>query len=168
MILLIDTSQDHFGKQLVSMLNDSVRKDDYEYIDTENMKISHCFGCNDCWLRTPGKCVIRDDYEPLLKKMSKADQVWLITDTKFGFVTYKTKNIIDRVMPLVTMYLHFVGKQMRHIMRYDHQPDFGIIYTGDGDRDYLARWCERVAVNFGSNSLGVYPAGQMKEAVSCM
>lgn len=41
--------------------------------------------------------MIRDEYEPLLKKISKAAQVWLITDTNFGFVSYKTKNIVDRV-----------------------------------------------------------------------
>ena len=71
-------------------------------------------------------------------------------------------------MPLVTMNLHFAGNQMRHIVRYDHNPDFGIIYSGEGDREYLAQWCERVAVNFGTKSLGVYSTDQMKEAILCM
>ena len=35
---------------------------------------------------------------------------------------------------------------MRHVMRYNHQPDFGIIYTGDGDQAYLERWCQRTAL----------------------
>ena len=100
--------------------------------------------------------------------MSAAGQVWLISETKFGFVTYRTKNIIDRVMPLVTMNLHFQGKQMRHVLRYNHNPDFGIIFSGDGDREYLAKWCERLTVNFGTHSLGVYPLDQMKEAAACM
>ena len=168
MILLIDTSMEHIGRKLTAMLDGSGRNGTFEYICTENMYISHCLGCNCCWLKTPGKCVIRDDYEPILKKMHEADLVWLISDTKFGFVTYKTKNIIDRVMPLVTMNLHFAGTQMRHVMRYDHNPDFGIIYTGAGDREYLAEWCKRVAVNFSTRSLGVYSTEQLKEAVSCM
>lgn len=62
------------------------------------------------------------------------------------------QNIVDRIMPLVTMYLKFQGGQMRHVMRYDHQPDLGVIYTGDGDQAYLERWCQRTALNLGSRS----------------
>ena len=168
MILLIDTTKDHHGKQLVTMLEASEHAGDCEYIDTENMNISPCLGCNHCWLKTPGRCPIKDDYEPILKKMHAADQVWLITDTKFGFVSYKTKNIIDRIMPLVTMYLHFQGNQMRHVMRYDNNPDFGVIYMGEANKKYLTWWCERVALNCGTRGLGAYPADQMKEAIACM
>ncbi len=168
MILLIDTTKDHHGKQLVAMLEASEHAGACEYIDTENMNISPCLGCNCCWLRTPGRCPIKDDYEPILKRMHAADQVWLITDTKFGFVSYKTKNIIDRIMPLVTMYLHFQGNQMRHVMRYDNNPDFGVIYTGEANQKYLTWWCKRVAINCGRQGLGAYPADQMKEAIACM
>jgi len=168
MILLIDTTKDHHGKRLVAMLEASEHAGACEYIDTENMNISPCLGCNCCWLKTPGSCPIKDDNEPILKRMHAADQVWLITDTKFGFVSYKTKNIIDRIMPLVTMYLHFQGNQMRHVMRYDNNPDFGVIYTGEANQKYLTWWCERVAINCGRQGLGAYPADQMKEAIACM
>lgn len=30
---------------------------------------------------------------------------WLIADTKYDFISYQEKNIVDRMMPLVTMYL---------------------------------------------------------------
>ena len=167
MILLIDTTESHHGREVTAML-DTLERKNYEYVDTTDKRISHCLGCNCCWLKTPGICVVKDDYEQILKKMSRAGQVWLISDTKFGFVTYQTKNIVDRVMPLVTMYLHFNRKQMRHVPRYDHNPDFGIIYSGEGDREYLAKWCERVAINFGTHSHGAYPLERTKEAVTCM
>lgn len=54
---------------------------EFELIDTTGMHISHCVGCNSCWLKMPGICAIKDDYAPILKKMSKAGQVWLISDT---------------------------------------------------------------------------------------
>ncbi len=53
-------------------------------------------------------------------------------------------------------------------MRYSHQPDIGVIYTGDGDQAYLERWCQRTALNLGSRSLGVFSESNGKEAVSCM
>lgn len=169
MILMIDSTRKHIGNQIAEeLLHRGGNSDEFELIDITGMHISHCVGCNYCWLKTPGICAIKDDYEPILKKMSKAHQVWLISDTHFGFVSYQTKNIVDRVLPLVTMYLKIKDGQMRHVMRYDHQPDIGIIYTGDGDQDYLERWSQRTALNLGSHSLGAFPAEHKKEAVSCM
>ena len=169
MNLMIDTTREHIGEQIAQeLLSRSADQNGFEWIDTAGMRISHCIGCNYCWLKTPGTCAIKDDYEPILKKMNKADQVWLITDTHFGFVSHQTKNIMDRVMPIITMYLKIQDGQMRHVMRYEHQPDIGIIYTGEGDDDYLNRWCQRTALNFGSRSLGAFRAEQREDAISCM
>lgn len=169
MILIIDTTKDGNGKSIKNKLEENPKnKSNTEYIDASGLNISHCLGCNFCWLKTPGECVVKDDYEQVLKKISKADQVWLITDTKFGFVSYETKNIVDRVMPLVTMNIHFVGKQMRHVMRYKKNPDWGVIYTGEGDKDYLTKWCERVAINYAGKSLGAYRIDETEEAITCM
>ncbi len=132
------------------------------------MNISHCIGCNYCWLKTPGVCAIKDDYEIILKKIIHSDQLWVISDTALGFLDHKGKNIFDRILPIATMYLRFVGDQMRHIPRYDGKTDIGIIYTGEPDREYLQRWSERTALNFDSRSRGVYRTDEIKEAVACM
>ena len=169
MVLLVDTTANHIGKAIAEeLLHGNKNAVEFELIDTTGMHISHCVGCNYCWLKTPGICAIQDDYEPILRKISVADQVWLVSDTHFGFVSWQTKNIVDRIMPLVTMYLKFKDGQMRHVMRYDHQPDLGIIYTGDGDQAYLERWCQRTALNLGSRSLGVFSESSRREAVLCM
>ncbi|MCI9654538.1 MAG: flavodoxin family protein [Lawsonibacter sp.] len=169
MVLMLDTTANHIGKVIAEeLLGSAENAVEFELIDTAGMHISHCVGCNYCWLKTPGICAIQDDYEPILRKISVADQVWLVSDTHFGFVSWQTKNIVDRIMPLVTMYLKFKDGQMRHVMRYDHQPDIGIIYTGDGDQAYLERWCQRTALNLGSRSLGVFSESSRREAVSCM
>ncbi len=169
MNLILDTTQEHLGKRIVEeLLRSGKRQTEFERIDTTTMQISHCIGCNHCWLKTPGICSIKDDYAPILKKMSGAGQVWFVSDTRFGFLSYQTKNIVDRVLPLATMNLKFKDGQMRHVMRYDHQPDFGIVFAGDGDRDYLNWWCQRMALNFGSRSLGVFHVEQMQEAIKCM
>lgn len=167
MVLMIDTTVSHLGKDIMlEVEKSSVEK--YELISAQNMNISHCIGCNYCWLKTPGICTIKDDYEQILQKMILADQVWLIADTKFGFVSYKAKNIIDRVMPLVTMYLKFKDGEMRHVMRYDNPSDLGVIYKGEAEQKFLETWISRVAINFGSKSLGAYNERQLKEAISCM
>ena len=49
MILLIDTTKDELGKQIVAELNSSGKAKSYDYIDAADMNISHCVGCNFCW-----------------------------------------------------------------------------------------------------------------------
>ena len=122
---------------------------EFEIVEAADMKISHCIGCNFCWLKTPGICSIKDDYEEILKKMIHADQIWVISGTALGFLDHKGKNIFDRIMPLVTMYLKFKGDQMRHVMRYKKNADvigacldrLGIYYTGGVNSPYIWMKC---------------------------
>lgn len=169
MNLILDTTKEHFGTGIMEeLLRSGKQRTEFERIDTTGLQILPCIGCNYCWLKTPGICSIQDDYAPILKKMSDAEQIWFVSDTRFGFLSYQTKNLVDRVLPLATMNLKFKNGQMRHVMRYSHQPDFGIVFAGNGDRDYLNWWCQRMALNFGSRSLGVFSTEQMKEAIRCM
>ena len=159
MILIVDTTAEHLGNNIKSELEDTDIK--FKFIDANELNISHCLGCNHCWLKTPGICPIKDDYNKIMTEMIKVDQVFLISDISLGFVTYKCKNIIDRVMPLVTMYLKIKDGQMRHITRYDNIAEIGFIVNGECDMDYLNEWSNRVAINFENNSLGVFDIKDM-------
>ena len=128
--------------------------DKIEIIDTAGMRIAHCIGCNQCWLKTPGVCSIKDDYESIVKKLVKTDNLWIVSDTRFGFIDYRGKKVLDRIMPMLNMYLTFRGGWMRHELRY-HALNVGLIYRGNGDQKMLEDWCERTAVNIGGHSLGV-------------
>jgi multimeric flavodoxin WrbA len=125
-------------------------------VSTNGMIISHCIGCNDCWIKTPGLCCIKDDYGHILIKMLQADCVIFLTETKLGFVCSQMKNMVDRILPLATMYLKFKDGQMRHYSRYNKQPDMALLYTGSADNDYLNLWLGRVQINLHGRSLGAY------------
>lgn len=135
----------------------------FELIETQDLKISHCIGCNDCWIKTPGICCIKDDYEQLFIKILQADQVLFISDTKLGFVSSNMKNLIDRMLPVATMHLRIKDGQMRHYSRYNKMPDAVLLYTGEVDQDFMNLWLSRVQINFSGNSLGAFPEGQRKE-----
>ena len=107
-----------------------------EIINTASMRIAHCIGCNQCWLKTPGVCSIKDDYESIVKKLVKTDNLWIVSDTRFGFVDYRGKRVLDRIMPMLNMYLTFRGGWMRHELRY-HAMNVGLIYKGNGDQKLL-------------------------------
>ncbi len=167
MVLIVNTTSDTSISEEVK--NYAVNKGiGFEILEAGSMKISPCLGCNFCWLKTPGECAIKDDYEVILKKIIKADQLWVITGTALGFMDHKGKNIFDRILPVCTMFLYFKDKEMRHVLRYDKNPDLGIIISGDADTEYLERWSERAAINIGSRSLGVFGRDEIKEASKCM
>ena len=140
---------------------------DCRVIHTDEMNIHPCVGCNACWLKTPGTCAIQDDYAEILKAYLEYDTTVFLTGTALNFVDYRMKNIIDRLLPLVTMYLYIVDRQYRHIPRYDKRYQFGLLYDGVADQAYLNEWLERVMLNIGGNSLGAFPAAQAKEVFSC-
>ena len=112
------------------------KNEEIEIVNTAELKIMHCMGCNNCWLKTPGVCAIKDDYEIILKKLVNAENFWVVADTKFGFIDYRGKQVLDRVVPMLN------------------------IYKGNGNRELLEEWSMRVARNMAGRSLGVISFNQ--------
>ena len=129
-------------------------KGDVEVINTSDMKIAHCMGCNLCWLKTPGICAIKDDNEGILKKLVGAENLWLVSDTRFGFVDWHGKKVMDRIVPMLNMYVEFRDGLERHEVCY-HPLNFGLLYKGEADQEFLEEWSRRVASNMAGQSLGV-------------
>ena len=127
-----------------------------------------CAGCNACWLVTPGICAVKDGYEELLKAYLQYDAVLFLSGTALNFVDFRMKNLIDRLLPLVTMYIRIKDGQCRHVPRYNKEFRFGLLYAGAANRAYLNRWLERVMLNFDGKSLGAYPIENVEEMFSCI
>ena len=140
------------------------KNEEIEIINTADLKIMHCMGCNNCWLKTPGVCSIKDDYEIILKKLVAAENFWVVADTKFGFIDYRGKRVLDRIVPMLNMYIEIRDGWERHQLRY-HPLNFGVIYKGYGNRELLEEWSMRVARNLAGRSLGVISLDKAAEHV---
>jgi multimeric flavodoxin WrbA len=57
-----------------------------------------------CWYRTPGKCVYKDDMQPLLAKAREADTLILATPV-YVPLPGAMQNVVNRLCPLVTPHL---------------------------------------------------------------
>ena len=146
-------------------LSKLIKDSEVEVINTSDMKIAHCMGCNHCWLKTPGICAIKDDYELIIKKLVGAENLWLVSDTRFGFINWRGKQVIDRIVPMLSMYIDMRDGWERHELRY-HPLNFGLLYKGEADQEFLEDWSQRVASNLAGQSLGVYIIN--KEGESCI
>ena len=147
--LVLNTLGKDYTEQITALIKDK----EVEIVDTSDMKIVHCMGCNQCWLKTPGICAYKDDYEIILKKLVQADNLWIVSDTRFGFLDYKGKRVMDRIVPMLNMNVGFRDGWMRHEMRY-HPLNIGLLYKGDAGQMMMEDWCKRTAANIGGQSLG--------------
>ena len=141
------------GKEALDQVNALIKDKEVEVVDTSDMKIAHCMGCNQCWLKTPGICAIKDDYEKIIKKLVETENLWIVSDTRFSFLDYKGKRVMDRIMPMLNMTIGFRDGWMRHKLRY-HALNIGLLYKGAADQAMMEDWCKRTAANIGGQSLG--------------
>ena len=141
------------GKEALDQVNALIKDKEVEVVDTSDMEIAHCMGCNQCWLKTPGICAIKDDYEKIIKKLVETENLWIVSDTRLGFLDYKGKRVMDRIMPMLNMTIGFRDGWMRHKLRY-HALNIGLLYKGAADQAMMEDWCKRTAANIGGQSLG--------------
>lgn len=160
MTIVLNTIEEGAASEQISILI----KGDVEVVNTSGMKIAHCMGCNQCWLKTPGVCAIKDDYESIIKKLVDAENLWLVSDSCFGFVDWRGKRVMDRIVPMLNMYVEFRDGLERHELRY-HPLNFGLLYRGKADQQFLEEWSQRVASNLAGRSLGVI---KIKEGEPCI
>jgi multimeric flavodoxin WrbA len=67
-----------------------------------NYKIHHCLGCFNCWLKTPGRCVQKDDMSELLfDRYLAADLVVLASPLYHATMNARMKLFVERTLPMM-------------------------------------------------------------------
>lgn len=116
-------SNSDFGKKLDQIKEDLIhRNHTVTSMELNTMNLNDCIGCYNCWLKTPGICVWKDDMVAILKALLTADRVIIASPVKMSFISSLAKKVRDRQLPLVHPYLKMNGDRMGHLMRYEHQP----------------------------------------------
>ncbi len=119
------------------------------------MNIHYCTGCWSCWLKTPGRCMFRDDMEQILPRVLTADFVIYATPLAMGFVHSSLKKTMDRMIPLVLPYIGIYHGECHHYLRYPKSPAMGVLVEKEEDTDaadleIVTRTFQRLSLNFRS------------------
>jgi len=98
---------------------------------SDNGKIIPCICCFGCWVKTPGKCVLNDDYNNMGELMSKCDRMIIISQCIYGGYSPFVKNVFDRCVSYLLPYLKTKNGETHHPKRYHNVIALTVYFYGD-------------------------------------
>lgn len=113
--------------------------------------LAQCKGCFGCWLKTPGRCTIRDDAGELVRELLAADVLAIASPTSMGMTTALSRRASERMLPILHPYFELVGGEVHHRARYGRHPRLALLYGAEGcdreDEELLVLLYRRLALN---------------------
>ena len=86
-------------------------------IDLSQLKIGPCVGCFGCWVKTPGKCVIRDDACRVYPYLAKSTRLLLVSRVRYGSYDTVMKTMLERAIPIQQAFIRLVEGETHHVQR---------------------------------------------------
>lgn len=96
-----------------------------------NLINQYCIGCFGCWLKNPGTCVIKDDFQDMGKKLSEANELVVISKATFGSYSSAVKNVLDRSISYVLPFFEIRNGEMHHGERYHNDLKITAVFYGN-------------------------------------
>ena len=99
-----------------------------ETLYLRNYQIKHCLGCFSCWVKTPGRCVQKDDMaEELYDRYLQADLAVLATPLYHFNMNARMKMFIERTLPMVSPLFKDRGERTGHPCRFERVPQVAAV-----------------------------------------
>jgi len=118
------------------------------------MNITHCVGCFECWVKTPGVCKFNDDGIEIAKEIIKSDLLIFLTPVTFGGYSSELKKVLDRIICLICPFFTKINGETHHKRRYEDFPilmGVGVLPQPDRDNETIfKKLVSRNAINFHS------------------
>lgn len=86
---------------------------------TQDLEINPCLGEFSCMVKSPGKCIQKDDMSWLDPKISQSDIVVLASPVYCDGVNGPMKTVMDRTLPEILPFFEVENDHLRHPLR-DH------------------------------------------------
>jgi len=131
--------------------------------------LCQCKGCFDCWVKTPGRCSIRDGADELVRELLASDLLVVASPTSMGMTTALSRRASERMIPILHPHFEVVGGEVHHRARYDRYPRMALLHGADGcdreDEELLTLLYRRLATNMRSTLAFVASTSRSPEEV---
>ncbi|MGL5540195.1 MAG: flavodoxin family protein [Erysipelotrichaceae bacterium] len=121
--------------------------DDYTYFNLEEYSIAPCMGCFGCWVKTPGRCVIRDDASTIYPLIAQSKRLLYVTKVLYGGYDLPMKTMLERSLPLQQAFIRLVHGEAHHVQRAVAPKQALIIAYGCEDSEEQAIFRQYIARN---------------------
>lgn len=132
----------------------SLNEEEYMVVDSTGSKNTYCIGCFGCWLKTPGRCIIKDNFQTMGERLAASDEILIISKATFGSYSSPVKNVMDRSISFVMPFFDIRGGEMHHGERYDKHLKISAVFYGDmteEEKDTARNLVKANALNLNGN-----------------
>lgn len=161
--------QDREQKEADQDASSGVSRTGETVVVSDNGTIKNCIGCYGCWVKTPGQCVIKDEYQQMGALLSEADRVMIFSRCLLGGYSPFIKNVLDRSISYLLPFFKAKGKETHHQQRYPAQFALEVHFYGenlsDREKSVAEKLVQANAVNFDASSVRVTFSEKAEEAV---
>ena len=98
-----------------------------EEVFLQGLNINYCLACYTCWIKTPGRCVHKDDMNGLLDKVLHSDLLLLSTPLYLDGVSAQAKVFLDRMVAILQAHFTILDDHCRHKIGVSKMPDLFLI-----------------------------------------
>lgn len=131
-------------------LSEALQIGEHQYVDVTKEKINPCMGCFGCWIKTPGKCVIRDSAVTIYPLIAQAENVLYISRIVYGSYDVPLKTMFERAIPIQQAFIRIHNNETHHVQRSVTPKKAVIIAYGakdDAEKDVFRKLVSRNANN---------------------
>ena len=123
-------------------------------------EIHHCIGCFGCWIKTPGRCVIKDSYMNMGEQLSKCEELIFVSKCTYGGLSPFVKNVLDRSIGYISPNFTIINNEMHHKRRYDNIIKISVYFYNEEmskkEKNVAKDLIHAQALNFHAEVNGIY------------
>ena len=121
---------DYFTQMGYTILEKTIQRDE----------LAFCRGCFDCWVKTPGECIMRDGIVEINRTSMTSDVVVYLCPVVFGQFSANIKSAVDRWLPnMLPFFTTRKDGSTMHPPRYPDYPKQIFLAYGDSLTDEEAK-----------------------------
>lgn len=111
------------------------RREENKYVCLSRLKIANCMGCFGCWVKTPGKCVIRDDAVSVYPLIAGSEEIVYVTEVRYGCYGTVMKTMLERSIPVQKAFIRLHQGETHHCQRRVAEKNAAVIAYGNSSEE---------------------------------